>query len=72
MARQRRFCTRHKPHIGTDVLSRGKEHPEAILSYGGEVRFLTQVMDILSEPAGEAAALPPCRSMIMQPGRRYH
>ena len=30
---------------------------EAILSYGGEVRFLTQVTDILSEPAGEGRRL---------------
>ena len=37
----------------------------------GEVRFLTQVTDILSGTCrGWAAALPPCRSMIMQPGRK--
>ena len=48
----------HKPHIGTDVLSRVvKNIREAILSYGGEVRFLTQVTDILSEPAGKGRRL---------------
>ena len=48
----------HKPHIGTDVLSRVvKNIREAILSYGGEVRFLTQVTDILSEPAGKSRRL---------------
>ena len=48
----------HKPHIGTDVLSRVvKNIREAILSYGGEVRFLTQVTDILSEPAGKRRRL---------------
>ena len=43
---------------------------EAILSYGGEVRFLTQVYGRSCQNLpGRAAALPPCRSMIMQPGK---
>lgn len=40
----------NKPHIGTDVLSDiVKRMREAIISYGGEVRFSTQVTDVLIE-----------------------
>lgn len=40
----------HKPHIGTDILSRVVMHMrEAIIELGGEVRFQAKVTDLLQE-----------------------
>ena len=62
----------HKPHIGTDVLSRVvKNIREAILSYGGEVRFLTRVTDILSESAGEGRRLTALQVYDHAAGKEY-
>lgn len=42
------ICYQNKPHIGTDVLSQiVKKMREEIISQGGEVRFLSQVTDLL-------------------------
>ena len=62
----------NKPHIGTDVLSLVvKNMRNAIISMGGEVRFLTQVTDILSESEGEGRRLAALKVYDHAAGKAY-
>lgn len=64
-----------KPHIGTDVLSKVvKSMREEILRLGGEVRFHSQVTEILTE-SGRVTGVKvndreviPCEQVVLAPG----
>ena len=64
-----------KPHIGTDVLSRVvKSMREEILRLGGDVRFHSQVTEILTENGQVSGVVVngteeiPCEQVVLAPG----